>query len=238
LALKFPELAKEWHPTKNGELTPFDINYGSHRKVWWLCKKCGLAYLSTISHRKHGHGCPYCAGQKVCKNNCLATIKPELSKEWHPTKNGKLTPYDVTVWCSKKACWKCPKCGREYWAEISNRSGGTSCPACHKIKLKNGVFCDSKPEAYYWLILDGKGIKFEHHVKIGLGVCFCDFYIPSTNTYIETTSYTKKWKHWKTYKKSILRKKRYITKTLKANFLFIQLKLTPKQIQYVRENMA
>tara|TARA_B110000285_G_scaffold180449_1_gene203483 strand:+ start:85 stop:225 length:141 start_codon:yes stop_codon:yes gene_type:complete len=30
-----PELAEEWHPTKNGELTPFDVTKGSNKKVWW-----------------------------------------------------------------------------------------------------------------------------------------------------------------------------------------------------------
>ena len=32
-----PELAAEWHPTKNGELVPEDISYGSGRKLWWRC---------------------------------------------------------------------------------------------------------------------------------------------------------------------------------------------------------
>ena len=26
----------------------------------------------------------------------LAELNPALAKQWHPTKNGKLTPYDVT----------------------------------------------------------------------------------------------------------------------------------------------
>ena len=30
--------------------------------------------------------------QKVVKSNCLATLNPELAKEWHPTKNNRLTP--------------------------------------------------------------------------------------------------------------------------------------------------
>ena len=32
-----PELAKEWHQTKNGELKPNDFTYGSGTKVWWKC---------------------------------------------------------------------------------------------------------------------------------------------------------------------------------------------------------
>jgi hypothetical protein len=31
-----PHLVKEWHPTKNGDLTPDDFTHGSNKKVWWL----------------------------------------------------------------------------------------------------------------------------------------------------------------------------------------------------------
>jgi len=35
----YPKVAKEWHPIKNKGLTPFDIPYSSHQKVWWKCDK-------------------------------------------------------------------------------------------------------------------------------------------------------------------------------------------------------
>jgi len=34
-----PEVAKQWHPTKNADLSPFDITSGSNKKVWWKCPK-------------------------------------------------------------------------------------------------------------------------------------------------------------------------------------------------------
>ena len=46
----FPHLVKEWHPTKNGELTPDDFTHGSHKKVWWLCHK-GHSYDAAPSKR-------------------------------------------------------------------------------------------------------------------------------------------------------------------------------------------
>jgi len=61
-----PDLVKEWHPTKNGELTPNDYTYGSHKKVWWLCSK-GHSFEKVIRYRTRNNrsGCPYCAGQKT-----------------------------------------------------------------------------------------------------------------------------------------------------------------------------
>ena len=62
-----PELAAQWHPTKNGNLKPTQVPTGSGRKVWWLLpyddpkiEKCfNLEWLATINHRNNGSGCPY-----------------------------------------------------------------------------------------------------------------------------------------------------------------------------------
>jgi DNA-directed RNA polymerase subunit RPC12/RpoP len=47
LKFLFPNIADEWHPTKNGELKPDEVSYASHKKVWWLCPK-GHEYDSII----------------------------------------------------------------------------------------------------------------------------------------------------------------------------------------------
>ena len=40
--------------------------------------------------------------KKATKNYNLEEIKPNLSEQWHPTKNGNLTPKDVTPCSNKK----------------------------------------------------------------------------------------------------------------------------------------
>ena len=59
LATSHPYLAKEWHPTKNKQLTPEEVTYGSGKKVWWLCPN-NHEYEATILHRAHGTACPKC----------------------------------------------------------------------------------------------------------------------------------------------------------------------------------
>ena len=39
LLFMFPDIAAEWHPTKNGDNKPEDFTRGSDKKVWWLCPK-------------------------------------------------------------------------------------------------------------------------------------------------------------------------------------------------------
>ena len=59
LAVADPELAAQWHPTKNGNLTPDMVAAESHRKIWWL-GKCGHEWSATIDSRTRGMGCPFC----------------------------------------------------------------------------------------------------------------------------------------------------------------------------------
>jgi hypothetical protein len=124
-----PELAKEWHPTKNTPLTPNDVTTGSGKKVWWICTR-GHEWEAAICSRSQGYGCPYCAGQKVHSDNCLQTINPKLAKEWHPIKNAPLTPNDVTSYSNKKVWWICAARGNEWEAAIASRSRGKGCPYC------------------------------------------------------------------------------------------------------------
>ena len=133
LATVNPELSKEWHPSKNGQLTSYDVVSGSGKRVWWKCEK-GHEWQASVGERSKGRGCPYCTGKKVCIDNCLATVNPELSKEWHPSKNGQLTPYDVMPGSGKKVWWKCEK-GHEWDARVSNRSNGSKCHYCTGQKV-------------------------------------------------------------------------------------------------------
>ncbi len=137
LATKNPDLASQWHPSKNGNLTPQNVTIGSDKKVWWQCKS-GHEWQAVISSRKAGHNCPYCAGQRVIAGyNDLATVNPTLASEWHPTKNGVFLPSTVTAGTNKKAWWL-GKCGHEWEASISSRNSGNSCPYCASQKLLVG----------------------------------------------------------------------------------------------------
>ena len=53
------ELIGEWHPTKNGQLTPFEVTSESNRKVWWNCNQ-GHEWITAVKVRKRGTGCPKC----------------------------------------------------------------------------------------------------------------------------------------------------------------------------------
>ena len=57
---KYPEIAKEWHPTKNGDSTPYDFTYGSGQKAWWICP-FKHEYQMCLRDSGRGVGCSVCA---------------------------------------------------------------------------------------------------------------------------------------------------------------------------------
>ena len=123
---EYPELIKEWHPTKNGDSRPEDFTHGSNKKVWWLCPK-NHSYDSVISDRtsKKTTGC------QKCKS--LDILFPKIADEWHPTKNGELKPDTITHGSNKKVWWLCPK-DHDYYSTITNRTSKkpTGCPQCRR----------------------------------------------------------------------------------------------------------
>jgi hypothetical protein len=144
LATTHPHLLSEWHPTLNTHVTPQEISAGSNKGVFWVCP-VGPDHVwnAAPNTRKKGSTCPYCANRKVLAGfNDLAS-KPEHShivKEWHPTKNGSLSPSEVTVASNSKVWWECEN-NHEWEAVISNRTRrNTNCPKCKREYTKETRF--------------------------------------------------------------------------------------------------
>lgn len=143
LEFLYPDIAKEWHPTKNlisaGNVIPDTL-----KPFWWICQK-GHEWEAPVKKRVQGSGCPKCPQQprKILKT--LQSENPKLSHEWHPTKNKPLTPDQVTPNSSKKVWWKCPE-GHEWEAPIANRNRGSGCPLCRIKKIKENCLENIYPK--------------------------------------------------------------------------------------------
>lgn len=139
LANTYPEISKEWNYEKNGALTPKMFSAHSSVSVWWICSK-GHEWKAAINTRTSGRGCPYCSGNYVLDGfNDLATVFPNIAKEWNYERNGQLKPNNVTFGSGKKVWWKCDK-GHEWQTAINNRtSNNRGCPYCTGEKSLVGV---------------------------------------------------------------------------------------------------
>lgn len=177
-----PDIAAQWHPFKNGSLRPQDVTYGWGKKVWWKCQNCGYEWQTTPNNRtrKSDNKCPCCVNKVVVKGkNDFATTHPELAKEWHPTKNGDLTPEKITYGCSKKVWWKCPH-GHEYLSTSANRANGTNCPICN-----NGRKTSFAEQAFYYYIKQVFPDAINRYKAKFLGLMEFDIFIPSIKCAIE-----------------------------------------------------
>ena len=174
LATERPLIAELWHPTKNDK-NPTEYLPGSNKIVWWQCPKNALhEWEAQINSLANGQGCPYCAGKRVCADNCLAFVEPDVAKQWHPTKN-KDTPNDLTAGSGQKRWWRC-KFGHEWKAMVATRSRGSGCPKCFKqsSKLELRVYCelDAILDQVRWRDKHlGKEIDvYLHNQKIGIEI--------------------------------------------------------------------
>ena len=134
LAEKHPEIASQWHPTKNGKEAPYHFTPTSGKKVWWQCEK-GHEWQAVIDARvRYKTGCPICSGRVALKGvNDLVTTHPQIAAEWHPTKNGELKPENFKIGSDKIVWWKCHK-GHEWRTNIYHRQE-TGCPECLKERF-------------------------------------------------------------------------------------------------------
>ncbi len=131
-----PQLAKEFHPIKNGMRTVQNTGLHYTKPVWWKCSQCGHEWQASPNNRAAGRGCPTCAHHCVDKDiNSLAVINPSLASQWDEERNGSATAYDVSPYDNRDYYWICDK-GHSWLASPANRNKGTGCPYCsHKLPI-------------------------------------------------------------------------------------------------------
>ena len=173
----YPDIAKEWDYQKNEGLLPSEVAPKSHKKVWWICLKCGYEWMAAISNRTgRNTGCPKCrkkeGAKKRIKDNLTqgddfeSWCKREgirgqrLLEEWDYKQNGDIKPSEVSYGSTIKVFWRCSK-GHSWKADLNNRTRGKNCPVCANKIIIPGVndLCTQYPQiASEWNYKKNKGI--------------------------------------------------------------------------------
>lgn len=138
LADTHPDLAAEWHPAQNGDLTAAHVTQGSEKKVWWQCA-LGHPFQAIIVRRTAGQSCRECT--------TITYTHPALAAQWHPTLNGGLAPSHVTRGSDKKVWWLCAD-GHAWEATVSGRTAGKGCRECNALRgvRNSGALSTTHPE--------------------------------------------------------------------------------------------
>lgn len=100
LKSKFPKIAEQWHPEKNGELKPDQVGAGSGRKVWWKCQK-GHEWETTIVKRTGaGRGCRWCSlsGSSGMERNLRDYVESICDYDLVINSKSIIKPYELDIY--------------------------------------------------------------------------------------------------------------------------------------------
>lgn len=147
LAALYPEIAKEWHPSKNGKLTPDLFIPGSSERAWWLCSKCGNEWQASIVNRTKGHGCDICATsrRKITKKDTILSRRGSIDKKWclldWDYEENEYGPEYYTNGSGEVVSWRCHNCGYKWKTPICNRTRDykNGCPLCSGKEIVSGI---------------------------------------------------------------------------------------------------
>ena len=125
-----PQVAAEFHPTKNGRLTAESVTKGSSKSVWWRCRvDPGHAWRATVADRtgRHPTGCPHCAELARRERDSLARRRPNLLELWDHKRN-TVPPSEVPARAKVLVWWRCPQAPDHRWQAAPIHVG--PCPFC------------------------------------------------------------------------------------------------------------
>lgn len=140
LATCYPDVAAEWHPSRNGRLRPDLVLKASPRVVWWRCTALHEWRTGIAQRTGRGTRCPFCVRDRQQQDRSIARRRPAALRWWDASKNGALDPHRVNVGERRlKVWWKCPVAQDHSWqlapAYLSR------CPFCSnkRVSVSNSL---------------------------------------------------------------------------------------------------
>lgn len=158
-----PEVARQMLDGDPKTVTP-----KSQKTFQWRCEKSHV-WLSKVSERTRGSGCPVCAGRTI-EVGTLPRDHPEIARQAHGW-----DPSSVMVQATRKYSWCC-ELSHVWDATLQSRLKGTSCPFCKGIRVLPGFndLLTTHPElageAHGWdprSFIAGTGKKLEWKCHLG-----------------------------------------------------------------------
>ncbi len=132
--------AEYW--SEKNKLKPREVSISNGKKIWFDCDKCSHDFCSALSDISQGRWCPYCAGKKLCSDDCLECFGRSFAS--HPkaeywSEKNKLKPREVSISSGKKFWFDCDKCSHEFCSVLYSIHKGRWCPLC-KNKTEQKVY--------------------------------------------------------------------------------------------------
>lgn len=135
LAASKPEIAAEWHPCLNGDLTPECVYPSSKQMIYWQCSK-GHEFVASVHSRVYdGKGCSICSKRVAdSRYNTISKLYPEFVDMFD--ESNEISPDEITPFNSTHDIkWKCPHCNEVFERKpaIMFQGSFSRCPICGEI---------------------------------------------------------------------------------------------------------
>ena len=136
LAVARPDLAAQWHPTRNCGLRPETVRPGSAAAVWWLCPvHPDHEWRASPNARTNPAtltGCPACSGYQLSVTNNLAALFPDIAAQFDPSFNGGRRSDQILAGTGEEITWRCDRGPDHVWtvSVVSRTAQGNGCPFC------------------------------------------------------------------------------------------------------------
>ena len=141
---------------KNKGLNPWNINCGSHKKIWIKCQEKDYheSYEIACYSLTSGTRCPYCntnSGKVHPKDSLGQYIVDNYGEEFlHKiwSNKNKFSSFEICLNSNKKVWWKCLDGNHEDYFRTSNNSFSYDfrCPKC--VKDMNNSIIEDKTKNY------------------------------------------------------------------------------------------
>jgi Probable Zinc-ribbon domain len=127
LAKRYPQLARELHPTRNKGLTGYDLLHHSQRKVWWQCQKNPKHVWECSPDKRinEDSGCVHCYHEQWLDLRKY----PEALKLFDRERNKIRKLYNRST--KTLFWWRCPEGPDHSWRSTFKKEG-FRCPFCAK----------------------------------------------------------------------------------------------------------
>lgn len=131
---RYPLLAADWHPVKNGTLTPSMFRPKVAYQFNWICRSCKKTYRMNMDNRLkvNPDTCPFCCRKSRYKSPLLCETYPFLKSFWNVSLNP--IPFsEVSVASEKFGVFELTD-GRLAVIKICNLSSWLSSHSSHQVE--------------------------------------------------------------------------------------------------------
>jgi len=131
-----PEVASQWHPTRNKGARLKLVSPASRRVLWWQDPVCGHEWQACPADREKRQRlrCPEC--RTILDS--LAYHYPKIAAEWAPTNPASAWQVRPNSQTSFLPTWVCSSDASHTWhASVASRTSGSGCPECRHAGKSN-----------------------------------------------------------------------------------------------------